>query len=74
MYLLPELKKTWSYGKQCPFCPFGPKGGLYKNGKTACEFFHSEIKEKGMDIVNYEYVNLDKISQYKEGGGRKYSN
>ena len=37
---------------------------------SACQYFHREIKEKGMDYVVKTHANLDRIGKYGAGGGR----
>lgn len=36
-----------------------------------CEFFQNKVKELGADEVMNQYGNMDKISSYGDGGGKK---
>ena len=52
---------------KCRFCAYSKE--IFKNGKTYCDFFHQEIKKKGIENVTEQYIQLDKINHY-EGGGK----
>jgi len=51
-------------------CRFSEEHQNAGNGMSACQYFHREIKEKGMDYVVKTHANLDRIGKYGAGGGR----
>ena len=39
-------------------------------GLSICEYFQSEIKDKGLDVVTAEHCDWNKFGAYGDGGGR----
>lgn len=65
----PKLDKTWKCDR---LCAFKGKGGIYKGGKTACEYIHSAILNKGMDkVILEETVKGHSVYHYGDGGGKQ---
>ena len=65
---IPKLHKTW---KCKSFCYFGKTLSSEDPSKTICEHFEDKIRKVGINQVLKEDAQLDEISRYGSGGGRK---
>lgn len=66
----PQLKKSYNWGKECPLCPY-TKPSEQDPSRSICKFFEDEIRMKGADKVFFEYGDINKLTRYSDGGGRK---
>lgn len=56
---------------RCKYCCEYSKPASFTNGKSVCQFFHEEIKTNGLEKTISTYADLDKITLYQDGGGKK---
>lgn len=58
--------KDWKCQRLCKFS----QPSEQDPSKSMCQFIHDDVRERGMKAVIEDYGDLDKVSQYGDGGGR----
>ena len=69
--IVSNVKPKLNISFRCRFCHFS-KANYKDSGKTICEFFRDEVKNKGLQETMNKHAKWDTISHYGVGGNHDY--
>lgn len=59
---------------RCKYCCEYSKPAPYTRGKSICQYFSDQIKNKGIEKVTSQNIDLVKLGKYGDGGGKTSEN
>jgi hypothetical protein len=63
---LDPYHRDWRCKHLCPFS----KSDSYTRGQSICNHYKAKIERKGLQAIQDEVMNVNKLFNYQEGGGR----
>ena len=66
----PTQFNKWNSDWRCKYCCSFSKQ-FENTSKTICQHFHDRIQKEGLNKVQNEMININKLMNYQDGGGRK---
>lgn len=70
----PQIFDQNHYDWRCKYCCEFSKPANYTGGKSVCQYFADKIRMDGIEKTTAENIDLRKLGEYQDGGGRTTEN